>query len=232
MTPQQWYNTRQGQSILIPGGGNGNNGQCEQAVDDYIHIALGQPYVYTPAAMDFWNKFSQLGLNKNFSQVSRGQPILNGDLIVYDQRVGATQGHIDTAAGNGSISDFWAYDSNWGGKQFTNPETGYPILHEVHHNDAYNNYIIGYLRFKGGTQMDLWTNGRTYNLLFHAISPAVAEQAKAAGFNGWFGAQNGQEVGAAFDTIISSPQFDELVAANKGTGGFTPYGGVQLYTKN
>lgn len=148
MAPTQWLTNNKGKSILVPGGGAGNNGQCEQAVDSFIHDVLGIPYVYTPNASDFWTKFDQLGLGQYFDKVPRGQPILPNDIIIYDSRVGAPQGHIDAASRPGIITDFWAYDSNWGNVR--DPKTGYPILYEAHHADLYNNYVYGYLRIKEG----------------------------------------------------------------------------------
>lgn len=146
MTPIQWFDTHKGQAILVPGGGTGNDGQCEQAVDSFIHEVFGLPYVYTPNAKDFWLNFNGLGLDQHFIQIPYGQPILANDIIVYDTRVGSISGHIDVASRNGIITDFWAYDSNWGGIRNTQ---GYPILYEAHHTGVYNTYIYGYLRFKG-----------------------------------------------------------------------------------
>lgn len=69
--------------------------------------------------------------------------------------------------------------------------------------------------------MSKWTNGKTYNLLFHACNAAIAERAKSANYVGYFGAQDGEEAGAAFDTIVASPQFDFLVAEARTPAGST-----------
>lgn len=141
------YLKHQGTSVLIPGGGAGNEGQCAQWADTVLKEVHGQPYVYTPAALDWWTKFDTFPqLKRNFVKVHAGQPIKTGDFIIYDGRVGSVYGHVDVAASNGTIKNFAAYDSNWGGKR--DPKTGFPILHNVQHNDSFNNYIVGYIRKK------------------------------------------------------------------------------------
>lgn len=147
MKLRAWYLENKGTSILVPGGGSGNNGQCEQAMDSVLHDVYGQPYVYTSAALDWWTKFDKFPqLKKNFTKIHVGQPIKTGDFIIYDGRTGSPYGHIDVAAANGTIKKFQAYDSNWGNVR--DPKTGYPILHDVLHNDSFNSYVVGYLRKK------------------------------------------------------------------------------------
>lgn len=147
MTIDQWYAQKKGTSILVPGGGKGNNGQCIQAVDDFRHEVQGLPYVYTPNAKDWWENFEGLGLSKDYVKVTSGN-LQPGDIIIWGP-LSATdpQGHGDVVSRGGSFSDFWAYDSNWG--RVYDPKTGYPILHEVHHNDTFNSKILGALRLKG-----------------------------------------------------------------------------------
>lgn len=140
------YSEHQGTSVLVPSGGAGNDGQCVQWADLVLHDVYGFDYVYTPGAIDWWNNFSSIPqLAINFDQITDGS-IKVGDFVIYDGRVGSVYGHIDVASRDGSVHDFWAYDSNWGGSPFK--IDGYPVLHEVHHNDAYDNYILGSLRRK------------------------------------------------------------------------------------
>lgn len=150
MTLDQCYNTHKGSAVLVPGGGTGNNGQCAQWADTVLAEVYGLPYVYTPAAKDWWYKFDSFPqLKNNFDKIAKGQPIKKGDYIVYDPlSPGDPQGHIDTASRDGVINDFWAYDSNWNASAF-HDKNGYPILHEVHHVDAFNTRVVGYLRKKG-----------------------------------------------------------------------------------
>lgn len=141
------FQQHQGTAILVPGGGTGNNGQCAQWSDTVLHDVYGLPYVYTPAAMDWWNDADELGLTASFDRVTDGT-IRKGDFVVWlplsaDDR----EGHIDTASRDGSYADFWAYDSNWDAANF-HDRNGYPTLHEVHHADALNVKVIGALRSK------------------------------------------------------------------------------------
>lgn len=146
MTLSKCYQQNKGKSVLIPGGGKGNDGQCVQWADVVMKDVYELPYIYTPGAIDFWTKFEELGLDKNFDKIKAGSAIERGDYLIYDARVGSKYGHIDVASRDGVVYDFWAYDSNWGGVK--DPKTGYPILYEAHHNDKYNDYIVGYLRRK------------------------------------------------------------------------------------
>lgn len=147
MTLLQCYQEHEGTSVLVPGGGAGNQGQCEQWADLVLNQVYGLSFVYTPAALDWWYSADALGLTEHFDKIPFGEPIVQGDYIIYDGRVGSADGHIDVASENGTVKAFWAYDSNWGGSPFV--VNGYPVLHEVFHMDEYNNYIVGYLRLKG-----------------------------------------------------------------------------------
>lgn len=147
MSPTQWFQQNIGKAILVPGGGAGNNGQCFQAFDSYLHDVYNKPYIYTPRAINVWTYalLDQFG----FVKVDAGLPVLAGDFIFYDARVGNIAGHVGIASQDGYWNDFYSYDSNWGGTKFWNAQ-GYPTLHEVRHNDSYNKYIVGYYRRAGG----------------------------------------------------------------------------------
>lgn len=140
MTPDQWYTLHKGTAILIPNGGKGNDGQCVQAMDSYLFEVYKQPYVYALGAIDIWKS----GI-PGFTKIVSPPTIELGDFVFWDSRIGSKFGHVDMCSRPGPLSNFWAYDSNWGGKAFYNDE-GYPILHEVRHNDILNDYILGVLR--------------------------------------------------------------------------------------
>lgn len=156
MTLNDCYTQHKGTAVLVPGGGTGNNGQCEQWADLVLHDVYGQPYIYTPAAKNFWYDFDSFPqLKNNFDKITKGQPIKAGDFIVYDP-LSATdpQGHIDLASKDSTtLNNFWAYDSNWDAAHF-HDANGFPTLHEVNHADGFNSKVIGYLRKKGTTMPD------------------------------------------------------------------------------
>lgn len=141
MTPQAWFSANKGKALLVPGQPSYLAGQCEQAVDCYIHDALGLPYVYTPNAHDFWDSFNSLPvLNQNFDKVT--DQFLVGDIVIYASNLPGSHGsgHIDICAAPGSKSSYLGYDSNWGGDL---------TLHQVAHTGSPNTYILGSLRLKG-----------------------------------------------------------------------------------
>jgi hypothetical protein len=142
------YNQHQGTAVLIPGGGAGNEGQCAQWADVVYHDVYGFPYVFTPSAKDWWENADNLGITQHFDKITDGS-IKKGDFVVYGPlSAGDPWGHIDVACSDGTTTDFMAYDSNWGGAAFHNSQ-GNPILHQVHHADRFNQFILGSLRLKG-----------------------------------------------------------------------------------
>lgn len=206
MTLDQCYRSNEGQALLIPGGGADNNGQCAQWADTVLHDVYGLPYVYTPAALDWWQNFGSFPqLAANFEQIPAGQPIKAGDFIFYDARVGAPEGHVDVASRDGQLSDFWAYDSNWGGSAYRNAD-GYPVLHEQHHNDKYNNYIVGYIRFKGGNMPSTADTDTVKRLLLAFWTP---DQVAAAGGDNYVQDNVGTETNTLIAALANSPQFLE-----------------------
>ena len=69
--------------------------------------------------------------------------------------------------------------------------------------------------------MTTWNNGDTYNLLNTTVSADVAKKAQAAGYKGYFGAQDGEEFKTAFYQIVNSLQYGLLVRAAH-AGGIDP----------
>lgn len=151
MTLDECYAANQGKSLLIPGGGAGNEGQCLQWVETVTHDVYGIPYIYTPGAIDFWNKFDALGLGQWFNKITDGL-IRKGDVVVFNQQVGSVYGHIDVAMQDGTTNSFLGADSNWGGNK---------TVHLVQHNGS--QYVLGSLRLKG-VDMDYPNLGDVQNI--------------------------------------------------------------------
>ena len=133
--------------------------------------------------------------------------------------VPANYGHINVRLANGTV---WS-DGN------IYPSIAAYLAQHTPKFVGWGESVNGATIIKGEEPMSIWNNGDTYNLLFHAVSPAVAEAAKAANFVGYFGLQDGMESNQAFNDIISSPQFDEMVAAARVPANYVPYSGPQLF---
>lgn len=139
-TIDEVFNKYKGQALLVPGADPSDSGQCVQAADYFLHEAYGLPYVWLNA-IDWWRS-PDINLKANFDFIpySPSMPIKQGDFIIYGSGVGSPYGHISTAYQNGVGSNYVGADSNWGHNL---------TLHTVNHNDAYNQYILGVLRYKG-----------------------------------------------------------------------------------
>lgn len=151
MTIDQWYQSRKGQSLLVPGANEADRGQCVQAADYALYEVYGFDYVWADA-IDWWNKFEQIPqLKTNFIKVS-DSAIKKGDFVIFNTKVGSQYGHIDIAMADGNYDMFTGADSNWGGNK---------TLHLVDHVNK--SYIIGSLRPKGG-QVVMFNEGDRVNL--------------------------------------------------------------------
>lgn len=225
MTPAQWFAEHQGTAILVPGGGSGNNGQCEQAIDSFHHEVNGLPYVYTPAAKDWWYDFNQLGLSQWYTQVVNGQFEV-GDIILYNPLSASDpQGHGDVCSRAGSVHDFWAYDSNWDATHFHDIH-GYPTLHEVHHNDQFNQYVLGSLRFKGGTMTPTAAQVVVAYCLAFDCNENQVPQSFISAYT---------KPGATIDGMLTQLHTDPTWLAHKAAinapQDFTPYNGPGLFVQ-
>lgn len=132
----------------------------------------------------------------------------------------ANYGHVNVRLANGQV---------WSDGNLYASIAAYLVNHApkfVGWGESLNNFEI----IKGVT-MDVMTGGRIYNLLYWAVSPSVAEKAKAVNYEGYFGAGIGTEVGQAYDGIIGSPQFAEMVAAARTPAKVIPYSGPPLFTE-
>lgn len=133
MSPNAFFGPLDGQSLLIPGQSEIYRGQCVQSVGLYVaNLDIAFP-AYPQAYM-----YYQRGI-PGYVQVSAGNPIKQGDIIVWraDFPASPGAGHIDVAAQDGTLANFVAWDSNW-----------YPPLKlaKLSHLGNNNNYIAGYLR--------------------------------------------------------------------------------------
>lgn len=136
MRAYDWYQSRKGQSLLVPGAKEADRGQCVQAADYALNEIYGLPYVWANA-IDWWREFDAISqLKNNFDKVDNGI-IQAGDFVVFNEKTGSIYGHIDIALQNGAFGDFMGADSNWGGNK---------TLHQVHHQGI--QYVIGALRPK------------------------------------------------------------------------------------
>lgn len=133
MTVDQWYNSRQGQSLLVPGAAEADRGQCVQAADYALNEIYGLAYVWANA-IDWWNSAQVL---QNFDQITDGS-VKKGDFVIFNSNVGSVYGHVDLAMADGTIDNLTGADSNWGGNK---------TVHLVNH--VGRQYVVGSLRLKG-----------------------------------------------------------------------------------
>jgi hypothetical protein len=138
MNPDQWFQARQGQSLLVPGEPESLRGQCVQAADYALNEVYGFSYHYGNAS-EWWTNPGDL--SQHFDKITDGS-IKKGDFVIYSSSLPGSggAGHIDVAAQDGKTSNYMGYDSNWGGNK---------TLHQVTHNGSENQYILGSLRLKG-----------------------------------------------------------------------------------
>lgn len=132
MTPDQFFTPLLGQSLLYPGQSEIYRGQCVQSVLLWLKATGTNPPIYPSAADYFTNGI------KGYTKIQPGQPILNGDIVVWGKSFPPSggNGHIDVASSVGNLNSFSAYDSNWA-----------PLkLAHILHTGNNNNYIAGYLR--------------------------------------------------------------------------------------
>lgn len=130
----------QSQSLLVLGADPSLRGQCFMVFDFVLHDVYGLPYFYAPGAIDIWETPGVLANSFDLIPYDPAMHIQKGDIVVYGTGVGSQFGHVDIAFQDGTGSNYVGIDSNWGGNL---------TLHQVNHNDKYNQFILGVLRFKG-----------------------------------------------------------------------------------
>lgn len=164
ITLGQWFQNNKGKSLLVGTSDESLRGQCFVAFDSYIHDVLGLPYFYAAGAIDIW--LAPGVLVNSFTRIPYSPTVvlLPGDIVVYGKPLGfdpATNtynGHVDVVAQKGVGNNYIGYDSNWGDSK---------KLAQITHNDEYNQYILGILRFKGGDAMTPNDVVNLYTLALH-----------------------------------------------------------------
>lgn len=146
MNPEQWYANHQGKPILVGTSDVSLSGQCFMVFDSYRNEVQGLPYVYAKGAINLWDDFAALGLDKDYVQITDGS-VKTGDFVIYSESL-VLNGHVDVAVQDGNVSDYVGYDSNWDKANY-HDANGYPTLHQVLHNSSLNKFILGSLRLKG-----------------------------------------------------------------------------------
>lgn len=139
MSVDDWFQSRKGQSLLVPGAAEADRGQCVQAADYALNEVYGLPYVWANA-VDWWGLPGSLA--GNFDKITDGS-VKKGDFVIFNSKVGSVYGHIDIAMQDGSTANFQGADSNWGGDK---------TLHLVQHTNQ--SFVIGALRPKGTDMAD------------------------------------------------------------------------------
>ena len=143
MTLDEWYAQNQGKSLLVPGQPEALRGQCFMAFDFVLHDVYGLPYFYASGAIDIWETPGSLTNSFDLIPYNPSLTIKKGDFVIYGAGVGSPYGHVSVAAQDGVGNNYIGYDSNWGHNL---------TLHLQPHNDQYNQYILGVLRFKGNEE--------------------------------------------------------------------------------
>jgi len=164
ITPDQYFTPLKGQSLLYPGQAEKYRGQCVQSVKLWYTEVTGLPAPSHELAYQYYDA----GI-PGYTKIPAGGPIKTGDIIVWSKYFPASPGagHIDVAATDGTVNDFYAWDSNW------SP----PLkLSKIHHNGHDNNYIVGYLRKNEGEEVKATRQDiiNAYNGLM-AYNPTEAE---------------------------------------------------------
>lgn len=228
MSPNAFFTTLEGQSLLIPGQAERFRGQCVQSVGLYVQ-SLGISF----PAYQFAYLYYDNGI-PGYKKVGAGNPIKEGDIIVWGKNFPASPGagHIDVAAQDGTLANFVAWDSNW-----------YPPLKlaKLTHIGNNNNYIAGYLRREDPVQQISLSTAR---ILYFSVVGRDGQQGRPNAATGECdGELNTYVVGKPLtneflSSLWNSPESDNYrnkvvpAAFNaEANAGFTPYTGSQLFVK-
>lgn len=112
--------------------------QCMDLAHQYVYEVLGikdKTVIAAPSAYMVYTNFRWPELFDRIPNDPQAVP-KEGDLIVWDNKVGGGHGHIAIFV-NGDVNSFNSFDANWNGV----------LPHLQEHN--YNN-VLGWLRYKGG----------------------------------------------------------------------------------
>ncbi len=212
MTPDSYFTPLNGQSLLYPGQAEKYRGQCVQPVQMWLKATGTEPPVYQ-YAYQYYDK----GI-PGYTKIPAGGPIKTGDIVVWGKNYAASKGagHIDVATQDGTLQDFYAWDSNW----ITPLKLG-----RWHHNSSSNQYIVGYLRKEGdmpATRQDIIN---AYNGVM-AYNPSEAEiQSYLASHK-----DRGQVWQEIYDYAVHEKK-DYFAYKAAHDAGVVPYSGPQLFIK-
>jgi hypothetical protein len=176
-----------------------------------------------PTAWDAWTA-------TQFKHTNRIFPNVAVPVWFRDASGDAAPGHVAVRMGNGKI--------------YSSPHTminGYNVLDSIESVEKhYGVRFVGWSEDLNNVRVAInkeddvskWNNGITYNLMYHCLTPAIAERAKAANFVGYFGLQDGRESNQALDEIITSQQWGLLKQeAFPGNEEYTEYVQPKLFIK-
>lgn len=186
MSPDAYFAPLNGQSLLYPGTDEEYRGQCVMPVEFWIKENGVEPPRY-PSASQYYSR----GV-PGYTQIPAGAPILEGDIVVFASNFPPANGngHIDVASSNGSLHDYWAWDSNW------SP----PLkLSKIHHNGSDNNYIVGYLRLTKEEEMPIADKGFVINRYKQILGRDCSEQEIAI--------YVGKTHDVVYDALLDSDEF-------------------------
>lgn len=196
MTLSEAYTENQGEPILVPGGGEGNAGQCEQWADYVLYNVDGKPYLYTPGAINWWQNPTLAAEGFTFIPFAQGVYPQVGDFVIYGTGVGSQYGHVSVCAENGNSSGFVGYDSNW-------EDSG--VLQTITHDYTYD--ILGYIRLEEDVP-DIFNAGDAQNVTNSLLGASTPPS--------WITSQIGQTYKQALENILGSPQFQDEQYINPG----------------
>lgn len=151
-----------------------------------------------------------------------------GDVVCYEYGI---YGHIASQLSGGRVFE---QNVNWSGvaRKVVDGEVVY-ASRIGSENEAWrsgkNPHVYRLKSYKeGGMQEEKFNSGQLHTLLWHGLTPEIAEKAKTVNFEGYFGAEIGQNVSKAYDTIITSQQWHLLKAEAFPPGGNVPAGRTYL----
>lgn len=122
------------------------DGQCVDLFRQYNHdvLEIDQPNAVVGAA-DFWANYdTDPNLHNNFSKIANTPDLIpqEGDVAVWNKRMGGGYGHIAVCTGEGDVDYFESFDQNWSKISYCEI-----VLH------TYSSFY-GVLRPKGKTMSD------------------------------------------------------------------------------
>lgn len=100
--------------------------QCVDLIKMYVDKVFGIKPSSWGNAKDYYENFNNLPLKNYFTRIANTPDFIpqKGDIAVWGAGLGNKYGHVSIATGEGTTSQFYSYDLNWGQK----------VVHKVLHN--------------------------------------------------------------------------------------------------